>query len=209
MSKLLSAIKQNIEQAKAVEVSEMFKPISSGIYDAVITKFGLYTNNFDSTSMFLQVEIKIDDEDEPRVLTMDKGVTLKDGKNNENTISTISNVFGICGVAIKDAKTGKDTCKTWGKERDLESFTDCYNKNVTAFVEETFEDGSAYPKKNNLVGVFDKNGSNSDGVDQKEKFLKKIEETPVRIVKPKKSSNSATTGTSSSPANGANASRRL
>jgi len=204
---LLGSFKEEVKNAEATTVSEGFKPLQSGIYPATLTKFGIYTNNFSSQSVFIEVEVKIDGEDKPRVLSVDRGLTLKDKSINKGTMSLINNIFEITGVDIDTAEPVDDTIKTWGKEYTMEVYKDCYNHSISAFIRETFEEGAKYDKGNILEGIFDADGKNGAGEDQTETFMKKIEEKPV-LVKTTKAK-AATTGGAGKAGTAAGTSRRL
>jgi hypothetical protein len=203
----LTDLTAKVTSATATKVNEGFKPLESGIYVATLNEFGVYENNFKSNSLF--IEVGIVENGEERKLTLDRGLTLKDGKDNEGTLSLIKEVFAATGVDISATETGASVVKTWGKEVQLQSFKECYGKEITAFVRETFEEGAKYDKGNIIENIFNPEGINSAGESQVDTFKKKIAEKPVLIKKPRVAKTGAGTGTASSPAAGSAATKRL
>ena len=196
--------KTQITQAEAAEVSEGFKPLQSGAYKSIITKFGVYRNRFDNDSMY--VEVLINEDGKEITLSVDRGLTLKDGSQNNGTLSMMHEIFSACGVSPDTVQPATDTAKTFGQEVQLEAFKECYNKEVAAFVRETFEEGARYERGNIIEAIFNVDGKNSDGVDQLSKFKEKIEKQPILV---KKSKEKASTGTAGTPATGSSAAARL
>jgi len=204
MATIFDKYKTQISQAEAAEVSEGFKPLQSGAYKAVITKFGVYKNRFDNDSMY--VEVAINEDGKETVLSVDRGLTLKDGTPNNGTLSMMHEIFSACGVSPETVQPATDTAKTFGQEVQLEAFKECYNKEVAAFVRETFEEGAKYERGNMIEAIFKIDGTNSDGVDQLAKFKAKIEKQPILV---KKSKAKSATGTAGAPATGSSAAARL
>jgi hypothetical protein len=186
-----------VKEAEAAEVNAGFKPLPSGAYEATLTKFGVYENNFGNNSMHVEVEIKTEDREDPVVIKIDRGLTLKDGKPNSGTLSMMKEIFNATGVDINSAKTGSEVIKAFGKDVQLTSFPETYNKKVLALVREVLDQNNeAYPKSNTIEGIFNLDGTNSKGEDQLETFKKKIEEKPV-LVKAKKTAGAASAPNSS------------
>jgi len=189
-----------VKNAEAAEVHEGFKPLPSGAYEATLTKFGVYENKFGNNSMHVEVEVKAEDRDEPVIIKIDRGLTLKDGSPNNGTLSMMKEIFHATGADIDNAKTGTEVINAFGSEAQLTSFTDTYNKKVLALVREVLdENNTAYPKSNIVEGIFKVDGTNSKGEDQLEAFNKKIAEKPV-LVKAKKATTGASTGATTSAA---------
>jgi len=197
----INALKQQIKEQEAGSVSEGFKPLSSAPYEAIITKFGIYENNFGNESMHVEIEIKTENRPEPITLKSDRGLTLKDGSPNTGTLSMMKEIFAATKVDIDSAQTSTTNIKAFNKDVVLNEFKDTYNKTITALIREVLDkNNTAFPKSNIIEGIYNIDGKNSADEDQIETFMNKIKETPVLVKAQRATTNTTATGATASAA---------
>ena len=194
-----------VNETKAAETTGTFEVLPAGIYTAKVTKLGFYTNAFNSESLHIEIEID-NGEENPRVIKVDKGFTLKDGSDNLNTLSTLKETLAACGIKAEDETTAC-VFKAFGKDVQGEEWAGAKGKEVSAFVRAVNDmNKTSFQDSNTVENIFKLDGTNSDGADQKEKFLAKIEKSPV-IIKAVKAK--ATVGTAGAAQNASAAAARI
>ena len=188
----LAQLANKVQTAKAAEATEAFKALPSGIYPATITAFGTYTNSFNSDS--IHIGLKIGEQD----FSIDRGLTLKDGKDNEGTLSLLKEVFAATGIDIATAQSAPKVIKAFGKDVQLTNWVETNGKEVNAYVRETFDESKGqYAKGNQIENIFNTENKNSAGEDQSTKFLEKIAEQPVLVKKQRQKTQASQQATNS------------
>ena len=198
MEDLLNVIGINEQEANEIEVAEAkedFKPLKSGIYTGNVNGYIFKT---DSGAKMLKIKATLHEPD-VRVLEEYVNVVKKDGQPNKWGIKTLRELVASAGQNMSNLKTKTVKEKCYGKEVDAQEIQNISSVPVTLFIREIFEEGGEYERQNEIENIFNKDGKNEKGEDQKEKFLKKIKDKPILKRKAKSRAESKSEPTKQKP----------
>jgi len=199
MENLLKVVGISEIEANKIEVStakEDFKVLKSGIYTGNVNGYIFKT---DSGAKMLKIKATLH-EPEGKVLEKYVNIVKKDGKPNEWGIKDLKELVSATGQKLEDIVVKPAIEKCYGKEIEVQETQGISSIPVTLFIREIFEEGGEYEQQNEIENIFDKDGKNEKGEDQKEVFLAKIEKKPVLKRKAKARTATKTEPTKTKPA---------
>ncbi len=193
---------EDLNNAEASVIMKEFKPLPSGVYAAKIKDIFVYTNKWGNPTMKYTVSIK-DEDGVERIIGYQKDInrTLHTGEINGGYAGRVKQFAYAAGVDMADLKQGPmEKIKIFGEEVEAKRLLGMIDKPVKALVklvnDTSKEEGEPYKLANYLHGVVKQDGTQADGKNGAEAFLKTIEKTPIFKYTPKKK---AASSNSSSP----------
>ena len=182
-------------EIKATEVKEIQEYVPANVYGAKIKEFGTYTSAKGSLMAFGEVELTVGDS--TRVLKdyifIPKEQTdadiAKDEKRAKNMKRLRDRALSKINGYIEAVSLSLETIETSIVKNNVSENFNRFNgvacdTPVTAFVLVEHTAGSQYEWKNVIEAIFDKDGMNSEGQDQKEVFLSNVAKKPIIEKKP-------------------------
>lgn len=198
-------------------VSEGFKQIESGAYKSKIVQAYLRKTDTGAVMFELEVEVGVPGEDgkvEPRKLEWSTCVVSGDEKGNKSTwtvtdqhsdsvkkrygvgaevplpgIPEVSHLMQSVGLNIKTEKPEPAKVKRGDSEIDAKVFKNLTGKMFTACVRQYENEYNGEVNiKAGIEHFLDIDGKNSKGSYEVEKFQKKIEKSPIKLLKKKQAS---------------------
>ncbi len=208
----LDALGLNQQQAaevKSVKVEELQEYIPAGIYPAIIKTFGTYTSEKGSLMGFAELELTVDDKTRSvrdYIFIPGDQSDEKDEKKKKKFSKIRENALAKINGYVEATEQKLEKLETQVIENDISkkftNFIGIAERPVSCFLTVTHTEGGQYEWQNNVNNVFRPDGTNADGVDQKEVFLKNIEKRPINERKEKEASGGSG-GTASKPSSSA------
>lgn len=202
MEDLLKVVGINEQQANEIEVStakEDFKVLKSGVYTGNVNGYIFKT---DSGAKMLKIKATLH-EPEGRKLEKYVNIVKKDGNPNDFGMKDLKELVSAAGQRLADLKVKTVREKCYGKDIDTQEIQNISSVPVTLFIREIFEEGGEYEQQNEIENVFDKDGKNEKGEDQKETFFAKLDKKPILKRKAKARTTTKTEPTKAKPATSA------
>ena len=170
--------KTDWDEARDSTVGDAFELMPSGAYAATVDSIWIYRHPmFDN--LWLQVNIKVNEND--RIVSYRKDVSkeTKEGKANQGFLSRLKSIQAATGVSEDKMKLGKkETIKIFGKDANATEILGANGKALTALVRLSCDtnkaEGESYRETNDIEGVC----ANNDN-ETLDKFAAKVEKTPV------------------------------
>jgi hypothetical protein len=189
--KLLGLTNETAKKIEIAEVKEGKQILPAGIYNGAIKTLCVFNGSSEPIKMAKIVyEAKVDDG-EPVEMTDYINVVKKDGTSNDIGARVINMIVQATGSELTDVEVQEKEEKCYGSKQKVQMFTSALNKPVTLFIRKIHEEGATFPEYNEVSFVGNPAGENSEGKDQKELFLDKIEKIPVIERKAKESTTTA------------------
>ncbi len=148
--------KDAFDAAKDSTVTEAFEVLKSGAYDATVESIVLYKNQFDGTS--LRVNIKIAENDRVLTYRQDISKTKADNTVNEGFLSRLKSICSATNFDVDKFKTGEAVkINSFGKECNGQYLLGVNGKSVTALVRHSVDttkaEGESYRDSNDIEGI--------------------------------------------------------
>lgn len=170
-----------------VEVKEIQEYIPAGVYDAKIKTFGTYTSKKGALMGFAELVLNVNGDERtikdyiyiPADQSGEKDIKRAKmmEKMKDNALSKINGYIESVGKKLDSIQT--QVVKNDVSDEFVNFIGVAGETPVTAFLQVEHTAGSQYEWKNIIQAVFDKDGLNSDGVDQKAQFMENIEKKPI------------------------------
>jgi len=165
-----------LNAAEAQDVRPAFKALPSGVYDAKIKELATFTSSKGAGMLKIVVEIPSEKDSD---LTLYQNIKKKDGSANEIGQGTFKHILDACNKSTSDIAVKVEQIKAYAKNVDGNVVKGLDNSPIKVCVRQIFEEGANYEEYNEVEAYLRADGTNVKGENLVDKYLEKIEKTPI------------------------------